>query len=214
MAVRIPIRPDRTVRSPRRSTLRIPASIGATRGTALTITREMRILIRSIKIKLYQSNLSSRRRKRILALENQPPLILRNMISGRPVSCLCSQNDRRQTARLSDKLLWKACRRLRSRVETHRPALVLAQTAHRLFLGLAFSPLGLPFVRCFSLCYGDFSEVEHDATDWQTAMEALLLVAEHDGPELFARIGIIGGHVERVFDIAERHSLGRRRKLA
>jgi hypothetical protein len=29
-------------------------------------------------------------------------------------------------------------------------------------------------------------QVEHDAKDWQAAMEALLLVAEHDGPELFA----------------------------
>ncbi len=47
-----------------------------------------------------------------------------------------------RTTGLSDKLLWKAeiCRRLRSRAETHRPALVLAQTVHRLFLGLAFSP--------------------------------------------------------------------------
>jgi hypothetical protein len=47
------------------------------------------------------------------------------------------------------------------------------------------------------LCYGDFLEVEHDAKDWQSAMEMLLLVAEHDG---LARIGIISGHVERLFD--------------
>jgi hypothetical protein len=44
---------------------------------------------------------------------------------------------------------------------------------------------------------------EHDADEWQAAMEALLLVAEQDGPPLFARIGImraINRHVERVFD--------------
>jgi hypothetical protein len=34
---------------------------------------------------------------------------------------------------------------LRSRAETHRPALVLAQIAHRLFLGLAFSPPRVAF---------------------------------------------------------------------
>jgi hypothetical protein len=51
------------------------------------------------------------------------------------------------------------------------------------------------------LCYGVFLEVEHDAKDWQAAMPALLLVAELDGPELFARIGImraLNRHVERV----------------
>jgi hypothetical protein len=44
---------------------------------------------------------------------------------------------------------------------------------------------------------------EHAADEWQAAMEALLLVAEQDGPPLFARIGImraINRHVERVFD--------------
>lgn len=34
-------------------------------------------------------------------------------------------------------------------------------------------------------------EAEHDAEEWQAAMQALLLVAEHDGPEMFARIGIM-----------------------
>ena len=46
-------------------------------------------------------------------------------------------------------------------------------------------------------------KAEHDADEWQAAMEALLLVAELDGPPLFARIGImraINRHVERVFD--------------
>jgi hypothetical protein len=45
-------------------------------------------------------------------------------------------------------------------------------------------------------------KAEHDAEEWQAAMEALLLVAEHEGPAMFARIGIgkaLNSHVERVF---------------
>jgi hypothetical protein len=34
-------------------------------------------------------------------------------------------------------------------------------------------------------------KAEHDADEWQAAVEALLLVAEHDGPTMFARIGIM-----------------------
>jgi hypothetical protein len=34
-------------------------------------------------------------------------------------------------------------------------------------------------------------KAEHDADEWQAAMQALLLVAEHDGPEMFARIGVM-----------------------
>lgn len=34
-------------------------------------------------------------------------------------------------------------------------------------------------------------KAEHDAAEWQAAMEALLLVAETDGPEMFARIGFM-----------------------
>jgi hypothetical protein len=34
-------------------------------------------------------------------------------------------------------------------------------------------------------------KAEHDAPEWQAAMEALLLVAEHNGPTMFARIGIM-----------------------
>jgi hypothetical protein len=32
---------------------------------------------------------------------------------------------------------------------------------------------------------------EHDAKEWQAAMEALILVAEHNGPTMFARIGVM-----------------------
>jgi monoamine oxidase len=34
-------------------------------------------------------------------------------------------------------------------------------------------------------------KAEHDADEWQAAMQALLLVAEQDGPTMFARIGIM-----------------------
>ena len=34
-------------------------------------------------------------------------------------------------------------------------------------------------------------KTEHDAPEWQAAMEALLLVAEHDGPTMVARIGVM-----------------------
>jgi hypothetical protein len=39
--------------------------------------------------------------------------------------------------------------------------------------------------------------------EWQAAIEVLLLVAEHDGPPMFVRIGVmraLNRHVERVFD--------------
>jgi hypothetical protein len=34
-------------------------------------------------------------------------------------------------------------------------------------------------------------KAEHDAEEWQAAMVALLLVAEHDGPTMLARIGVM-----------------------
>jgi hypothetical protein len=33
----------------------------------------------------------------------------------------------------------------------------------------------------------ELPKAEHDADEWQAAMQALLLVAEHDGPTMFAR---------------------------
>jgi len=44
---------------------------------------------------------------------------------------------------------------------------------------------------------------EHEAAEWQAAMEALILVATRGGPTMLARIGImraLNRHVERVFD--------------
>jgi hypothetical protein len=58
---------------------------------------------------------------------------------------------------------------------------------------------------------------EHDAAEWQTATEALILVAEGDGPAMFARIGImraLNRHVEPVFDPARKETHWGRRKLA
>ena len=46
---------------------------------------------------------------------------------------------------------------------------------------------------------------EHDAAEWQAAMEALLLVAESGGPTMFARIGVmraLNRHVDREFNPA------------
>jgi hypothetical protein len=34
-------------------------------------------------------------------------------------------------------------------------------------------------------------KAEHDAEEWQAAMQALLLVAERDGPTMFGRIGVM-----------------------
>ena len=48
---------------------------------------------------------------------------------------------------------------------------------------------------------------EHDAEEWQAAMQALLLVSEHDGPTMFARIGVMKalnrGHV-REFNLSRK----------
>jgi hypothetical protein len=60
-------------------------------------------------------------------------------------------------------------------------------------------------------------KAEHDAEEWQAAMTALLLVAEHNGPTMFARIGImraLNRHVERVFDPSRKDKHWGRRKLA
>ncbi|MGB6395764.1 MAG: hypothetical protein WBF73_08765 [Bradyrhizobium sp.] len=34
-------------------------------------------------------------------------------------------------------------------------------------------------------------KAEHEAPEWQAAMEALILVATHGGPTMFARIGMM-----------------------
>ena len=65
--------------------------------------------------------------------------------------------------------------------------------------------------------------LHHQAAEGRTryrrmaGMQALLLVAEHDGPPMFARIGImraLNRHVERVFDSSRKEKQGGHRKLA
>jgi hypothetical protein len=58
---------------------------------------------------------------------------------------------------------------------------------------------------------------EHEAAEWQAAMEALILVATSGGPTMFARIGImraLNRHVERVFNPDSKDHHWGRRKLA
>jgi hypothetical protein len=60
-------------------------------------------------------------------------------------------------------------------------------------------------------------KAEHDAKEWQAAMEALLLVAESGGPTMFARIGVmraLNRHVERKFNPSRKGTHWGRRKLA
>jgi hypothetical protein len=67
---------------------------------------------------------------------------------------------------------------------------------------------------------GDITKLpkaEHEAAEWQAAMEALILVATSGGPTMFARIGImraLNRHVERVFNPDRKNHHRGRRKLA
>jgi hypothetical protein len=60
-------------------------------------------------------------------------------------------------------------------------------------------------------------KAEHTAAEWQAAMEALILVATHGGPTMFARIGImraLNRHVERVFNPSRKETHWGQAKLA
>ncbi len=60
-------------------------------------------------------------------------------------------------------------------------------------------------------------KAEHEATQWQAAMEALILVATSGGPTMFARIGVmraLNRHVEQVFDPSRKDHHWGKRKLA
>jgi hypothetical protein len=66
-------------------------------------------------------------------------------------------------------------------------------------------PRGRQFVtlRDAALYITKMPKTEHDADEWQAAMQALLLVAERGGPTMLAQIGImraLNRHVERVFN--------------
>ena len=72
-------------------------------------------------------------------------------------------------------------------------------------------------LRAAALYITKLPKAEHDAKEWQAAMEALMLVAEHGGPTMFARIGVmraLNRHVERVFDTSRKDHHWGRRKLA
>jgi len=60
-------------------------------------------------------------------------------------------------------------------------------------------------------------KAEHEAAEWQAAMEALILVATSGGPTMFARIGVmkaLNRHVERAFNSDRKDHHWGRRKLA
>jgi hypothetical protein len=54
-------------------------------------------------------------------------------------------------------------------------------------------PKGKPLttLRDAALYITKLPKAEHDADEWQAAMQALMLVAEHDGPTMFVRIGVM-----------------------
>lgn len=62
-----------------------------------------------------------------------------------------------------------------------------------------FDPIELPSgrklvtLRDAELYITKLPKADHDAHEWQAAMEALLLVAELGGPTMFARIGVMRG---------------------
>ena len=59
-------------------------------------------------------------------------------------------------------------------------------------------------------------KAEHEAAEWQAAIEALILVATLGGPTMFARIGVMRalnrGHVQ-TFDSTRKETHWGRRKL-
>jgi hypothetical protein len=61
------------------------------------------------------------------------------------------------------------------------------------------------------------SKAEHEAPEWQAAMEALMFVARLNGPTMMARIGVmraLNWRVERVFNPDLKHHHWAKRKLA
>jgi hypothetical protein len=80
-------------------------------------------------------------------------------------------------------------------------------------------PNGKPLVtlRDAALYITKLPKAEHDTPEWQSATEALLLVTEHDGPTMLARIGAmraLNRRVERVFNPSRKDHHWGRRKLA
>jgi hypothetical protein len=61
-------------------------------------------------------------------------------------------------------------------------------------------PKGKPLatLRDAALCITKLPKAEHEAPEWQAAMEAPILVAEHNGLTMFARIGVMRALNRRV----------------
>ena len=60
------------------------------------------------------------------------------------------------------------------------------------------------------------SKAEHEAPEWQAAMECLILVAEKNGPTMMARIGVmraLNRQVERGFNPNRKDTHWGKRKL-
>ena len=61
----------------------------------------------------------------------------------------------------------------------------------------------------------ELPKAEHDAPEWQAAMEVLILVAENGGPTMFARIGVmraLNRNVQREFNPDRKdHHWGKRK---
>jgi hypothetical protein len=63
----------------------------------------------------------------------------------------------------------------------------------------------------------ELPKAEQDFAEWQAAVEAMLLVVEHNGPTMMAHIGFmraLNRHVEREFDPSHKDPHWGRRKLA
>ncbi len=85
-----------------------------------------------------------------------------------------------------------------------------------------FDPIILPGrkpllrLRDAALYITKLPKAEHDVDEWQAAMQALILVAETDGPTMLARIGVmpaLNRRVERVFDPSRKEPHWEKRKL-
>jgi hypothetical protein len=83
-----------------------------------------------------------------------------------------------------------------------------------------FDPIMLPgrdplaTVRDAALYITKLPKAEHDADEWQAAIEALMLVVEHGGPTMFARVGVmraLNRHHVREFNQRKDHHWGRRK---
>jgi hypothetical protein len=72
----------------------------------------------------------------------------------------------------------------------------------------------LPTLRDAAEYITKLPKAEHDAEEWQAAMQALLLVAEQDGPTMLARIGVmraLNRNIERTLTDRKEMHWGKRK---